>query len=295
MRNFGGWAALAVAGLLVACGGGQAAARPPVPTRVSPTSADRKAILRAFDGVFFTTMGATPDLALEPGSGGLVEVVVPSGVDWARVTFRATPKAPAETAAGLRDGHDQSFFSKAPGGGWTWRGYVAQYTTECGTAASIPSAVAAALGVHRAACSTPSPVAATPAPSAPSAPSAGASPTTLSSGDLATLLSQFVTAKNSGPAGQVLTPSAIVTAPSAPPRAALVPGGEWAVVVYRPASGAPEPLTSVQLEDGAGTAFFFQGGGRGWVLRGLAGSRFCTGAAAAHVPPAVLALWGRSC
>lgn len=133
-------------------------------------------------------------------------------------------------------------------------------------------------------------------PTTPVPPTGTAVPATLSAGDLATLLSLFVTDRNSGPSGQVLTPTAVMPDPQTPPRAAVGPDGvEWAMVVYQPAPDAPEPLTMTELQNGAGTAFFSKDAGQQWVLRGLAGRTLCTGAATAQVPAAVLTAWGESC
>lgn len=252
----------------------------------SPAPSARAAILRVIESAFFSSTGAPPDLRItslqEAGTGS---------TDWARATFAATPKAPAATRQGLTDGHNGGLLQHSARGGWSWLGYLAPGAS-CRTAGrSAPDAVAHLLGLPRT-CA----VAATPNATPPAPPAGKATETTLSNAELATLLSIFITTKNSGPAGQVLTPSTVQLSATAPPRAATVPGGtEWAVVTYMPASGAPEPLTAMQLQNGQGTGLFSRPVGQAWVLRGFAGQPFCSGATAAHVPPAVLSLWGHSC
>lgn len=271
--------------VLAGCGGSSQAASTAAHT-MSPTPSARAAILRVIDSAFFSSSGAPPDLRItslrEVGAGS---------TEWARATFAATPKAPAPTQQGLANGHNRGLLRHAASGDWTWLGYLAPGAS-CRTAGrSTPDAVARLLGLPPVCAG-----AATPNATPPAASTGRATTATLSSGELATLLSIFITIKNSGPAGQVLTPSTIQLSAGEPPKAASVPGGtEWALVTYVPASGAPEPLTAMQLQDGQGTGFFVRQPGQSWVLRGFAGRPFCTGASSAHVPTSVLSLWGHAC
>jgi len=183
----------------------------------TPTAEDRSAVLSAVDSAFFSTTGDPPDLRLT----GLQEVAIGSET-WARTTFEATPKAPADTRSALTGGHDGGLLRGAAGGSWTWLGYLAPARATCRTTGrSVPGTVARLLGLAPVCASVP-----TPNVSPLAAPGARAAETTLSSGDLATLLSIFVTTKNSGPSGQVLTPTTIAVSATSAPRAALVPGGE---------------------------------------------------------------------
>lgn len=274
-------ATVAAGALLLAAGCGGSSAH-----TETPSSSTRAAVLRAVDIAFFSTTGASPGLRLtslqEAGEGS---------TDWARVKFAAAKRAPAATKRAVAAGHNQGLLRHAAGGDWTWLGYLAAGAS-CRTAGrSAPGDVAQLLHLPPA-CTT------TPGRSAPppEAATGGAVSTTLSSGDQVTLLSIFVTSKNAGSAGQVLTPSTITVSPNAPPRAALVPGNvEWAMVTYVPAPGAPEPLTSMELQNGSGTAFYSKQPGQGWTLRGLAGQPFCSGARAAGVPPSALTLWDHRC
>lgn len=267
--------------VLAACGG---AAHTTGIHLETPTAADRTAILRATETAFFTSTGAPPDLRIT----GL-EVAMSGSAAWARDTFAATPAAPAATAQGVSSGHDEGLLKESNPGSWTWLGYIA---AGCRTAArTAPAGVVHLLGLPPV-CSSAS----TPAPAASSAPVTGVTLTTLSVGDLDTMLSIFVSTKNRGPSGEVLSPTDIVVSARTPPLAARTTGGrEWAMVTYVAASGAPEPLTREQLQDGEGTAFFFRQQGRQWSLSGLAGGTFCTGAAAAQIPAAVLILWQHPC
>lgn len=274
-------AALAAGALLLAtdCGGTSAHTE-------TPSSSTRAAVLRAVDIAFFSTTGASPGLRItslqEAGEGS---------TDWARVRFAAAPKAPTATRQAVTSGHSDGLLRHAAGREWTWLGYLPRDATCRTTGRSVPGAVAQLLNLPRV-CATKPTRSAPP----PAAATGGAVSTTLSSGDQVTLLSIFVTSKNAGSAGQVLTPSTIMVSPNAPPRAALVPGGvEWAMVTYVPAAGAPEPLTQTELQNGSGTAFYSKQPGQGWVLRGLAGQQFCSGARNAQVPPAALTLWDHHC
>lgn len=267
--------------LLAGCGG-----FPPAAHTETPTSATRGAVLRTVETAFFSSTGASPALRLTS-----LEEVAAGASNWARVTFDATRPAPPATRQALAGGHDEGLLSQASDGAWTWLGYLTTGPGSCRTAGrSIPGQAARLLGLPPVCARAP-----TPNTSPLGAPNAGVSDTGLAAGDQATMLSIFITAKNSGSTGQVLTPTTIMVSGSAPPRAALVPGGEWAMVTYAPSPGAPEPLTGSQLQDGTGTAFFMRQAGGGWVLRGLAGQSFCSGAEIAQVPPAVLSLWGHRC
>lgn len=267
--------------LLVLAGCGSSTPKGHVET---PTGASRAAILHAVESAFFSTTGDPPDLRLT----GLEEVAMGSTA-WARATFGANPDAPTPTRQALAGGHDEGLLRQAGGSDWTWLGYLTPGRAACRTAGpSIPGEVGRLLGLPPV-CGNHS------TPSASPPPSAGVAETTLTTGDQATLLSIFVTAKNSGPSGQVLTPTTIRVSGATPPRAALIPGAEWAMVTYTPVPGAPEPLTRMQLQDGSGTAFFLKQTDRGWVLRGLAGRPYCNGAGTAQVPPSVLTLWGHRC
>lgn len=287
-RLFARLATVAAAAVLflAGCGGGPSEASSVAHT-TTPNPSARAAILRAVDIAFFTTTGATPALHLTA-----IKEVGDGSTDWARVSFAAARNAPPATRQGLGGGHDRGLLRHRGPGGWTWLGYLAPGAS-CRTAGrAAPDAVARLLGLPPVCASAATPKATPP----PAAVTGRATATTLSSGELATLLSIFITAKNAGPAGQVLTPSTIQVSTSAPPRAATVSGGAvWAMVTYKPAPGAPEPLTAVQLENGQGTAFFSRQPGQSWALRGFAGQPFCTGASAAQVPPSVLSLWGRAC
>ncbi len=277
--------AAAAALLLAGCGGGTS----PTASRAhaeTPTPSARAAILRVSEGAFFSSSGAPPDLRITS-----LKEVAAGPTDWARAAFTATPKAPATTRQALAGGHSEGLLQRSMARDWTWLGYLAPGASCRTTAPSAPRAVVRLLSLPPVCASAATPNATPPAVAAGAASNAG-----LSSPELATLLSLFVTAKNSGASGQVLTPSAIQLSATQPARAASVPGGtEWAMVTYVPAPGAPEPLTAMQLQNGGGTGFFSRQAGQIWVLRGFAGQSFCTGAAAAQVPPAVLALWGHAC
>ncbi len=276
-----GLATLATGALLLLLGCGST---PPTAHTESPGEATRVAVLHTVENAFFSSTGDSPDLRLTS-----LEEVGMGASNWARATFGATPAAPPTTRQALSRGDDEGLLRQAGGGAWTWLGFLAPGAS-CRTAGrSLPGRVARLLGLPPVCASAPTPNV------SPSGTGVGVAQTTLTSGDQATLLSIFVTTKNSGPTGQVLTPTTIMVSASTPPRAALVPGGEWAMVTYAPAAGAPEPLTRMQLENGTGTAFFFDQAGRGWQLRGLAGRPFCSGANTAQVPPAVLTLWGHRC
>ncbi|MBO0702787.1 MAG: hypothetical protein J2P38_07635 [Candidatus Dormibacteraeota bacterium] len=269
--------------VLAGCGSGTAG-RSPAAHAETPGASARSEILHVIQNAFFSTTGAPADLRLTA-----LREVAEGSTDWARATFVATRKAPPATRQAVAGGHDRGLLQHPAGHGWTWLGYLGASCRSTGPPTS--DAVARLLGLP--------PVCAgmtTPSAQAPVASTGGTATTTLSSGDEATLLSIFVTAKNSGSAGQVLTPGMIVASTTSPSRAARVRGGgEWAMVTYVPAPTAPEPLTMMQLRDGGGTAFYSKQPGQGWVLRGFAGRSFCAGAAAARVPPAVLTLWGHRC
>lgn len=277
-------AAIAAGTLLLLAGCGSS---PSTAHTETPTGATREAVLRTVESAFFSSTGDSPELRLSS-----LEEVARGSSSWARTTFGATRSAPSDTRQGLAGGHDQGLLSQAGAGAWTWLGYLAPGPASCRSVGrSIPGGAARLLGLPPECAGVP-----TPSASPLGAPSSGVSDTTLTSGDEATMLSIFVTTKNSGPTGQIVTPTTIKVSASAPPLAALVSGGEWAMVTYVPAPGAPEPLTRMQLQDGAGTAFFLEEEeGHGWALRGLAGQPFCSGAKTAQVPPAVLTLWGHPC
>ena len=140
---------------------------------------------------------------------------------------------------------------------------------------------------------TPAPVGtpeATPSATPVVTPAAAPAPASLSSTDLSTMTSVYISYRDSAPGEADLFATGSVTV-SKSSGAGMPEGGEWAYVLFTPSPTATFQ-DQVEMQEGTGLAYYIRVSPNSpWLLRGVFHAGTCV-TTDFGVPQAVLTLWG---